>query len=474
MASTGMFVLIIWVNDDPIKGNVVKVTNIAEPRKAFNEYSVGEKVTAKCPGFRGVHNGVIAMIGSLEEKQQLEDCLKGDQFNQLVKTYVNKDQEERTEKIPDKTSSKTPVVKPVVPVKKRKIQKEKATPKPVEKNLETVARELEVTELHQQLEENRYLPISQVIRESMDILVTDCRPATPERDVCIDCTVLQEQVQSNTNQICGLQNQLQSYNSQLLSTKSQLQSSLNLNQSLQHQLSNLQYYVQIMWSKNQGWFQSSRNDPSTCYRGESSFQQHSNNNQQISTPQPSTPQPSTPQPSTPQSSTTQSSTPQPSTTQLTPQSSTPQSSTPQSTDHHTSLNRVTFATSQNETLDISCIPVSTTPIANSSFIQDTAASSTVAFYNNYTQEILEAKVSKVKNFSKCAKVLLRLLYSDQERQGRSISGVAANSKYEAKPALQHPNRIQVIYDIIIKRWPTVSKKEINGKLAECLKPSASK
>ncbi|XP_063436757.1 putative mediator of RNA polymerase II transcription subunit 15 [Mytilus trossulus] len=359
-------------------------------------------------------------------------------------------------------------------VKKRKIQKEQSTPKPVEKNLETVARELEVTELHQQLEENRYLPISQVIRESMDILVTDSRPATPERDVCIDCTVLQEQVQSNTNQICGLQNQLQSYNSQLLSTKSQLQSSLNLNQSLQHQLSNLQYYVQIMWSKNPGWFQSSRNDPSTCYRGESSFQQDRNNNQQISTPQPSTPQPSTPQPSTPKSSTTQSSTPQPSTTQLTPQSSTPQSSTPQSTDHHTSLNRVTFATSQNETLDISCIPVSTTPMANSSFIQDTAASSTVAFYNNYTQEILEAKVSKVKNFSKCAKVLLRLLYSDQERQGRSISGVAANSKYEAKPALQHPNRIQVIYDIIIKRWPTVSKKEINGKLAECLKPSASK
>ncbi|XP_071138265.1 myb-like protein K [Mytilus edulis] len=370
MASTGMFVLIIWVNDDPIKGNVVKVTNIAEPRKAFNEYSVGEKVTAKCPGFRGVHNGVIAMIGSLEEKQQLEDCLKGDQFNQLVKTYVNKDQEERTEKIPDKTSSKTPVVeKPVVPVKKRKIQKEQSTPKPVEKNLETVARELEVTELHQQLEENRYLPISQVIRESMDILVTDSRPATPERDVCIDCTVLQEQVQSNTHQICGLQNQLQSYNSQLLSTKSQLQSSLNLNQSLQHQLSNLQYYVQIMWSKNPGWFQSSRNDPSTCYRGESSFQQDRNNNQQISTPQPSTPQPSTPQPSTPKSSTTQSSTPQPSTTQLTPQSSTPQSSTPQSTDHHTSLNRVTFATSQNETLDISCIPVSTTPMANSSFIQ---------------------------------------------------------------------------------------------------------
>ncbi|VDI25224.1 Hypothetical predicted protein [Mytilus galloprovincialis] len=418
MASTGMFVVIIWVNDDPIKGNVVKVTNIAEPRKAFNEYSVGETVTAKCPGFRGVHSGVIAMIGSLEEKNQLEDCLKGDQFNQLVKKYVNKDQEERTEKISDKTTSV--VEKPVVPAKKRKTQKEKSTPKPVEKNLETVARELEVTELHQQLEENRYLPISQVVRESMDILVTDCRPATPEGDVCIDCTVLQEQVQSNTHQICGLQNQLQSYNSQLLSTKSQLQSSQNLNQSLQHQLSNLQYYVQIMWSKNQFWFQSSRNDPSTCNRGESSFQQNSNNNQHISTPQPSTPQSSTTQ-----SLTTMSSTPQPSTTQLTPQSSTPQSSTPQSTHNQTS-SRVTF---HDETLDISCIPDGTTPIAKSSFIQ----------------EILEAKVSKVKDFSKCAKVLLRLLYSDQERQGRSISGVAANSKYEAKPALQHPNRIQVIY-----------------------------
>ncbi|CAC5417454.1 unnamed protein product [Mytilus coruscus] len=422
MASTGMFVLIIWVNDDPIKGNVVKVTNIAEPRKAFNEYSVGETVKSKCPGFRGVHSGVIAMIGSLEEKNQLEDCLKGDQFHQLIKKYVNKDQEKSTEKIPDKVfifniAWKVEFEKPVVPAKKRKIQKEKSTPKPVEKNLETVARELEVTELHQQLEENRYLPISQVVRESMDILVTDCRPGTPERDVCIDCTVLQEQP--------------------ALSTKSQLQSSQNLNQSLQHQLSNLQYYVQIMWSKNQGW-----------------FQQNSNNNQQISTTQSSTPQSSTPQSSTTQSSTNQSST--------------------QSTDNQTSSNRIAFATSHDETLDIS-IPDGTTPneFANSSFIQDTAASSTVAFYNNYTQEILEAKVSKLKNFSKCAKVLLRLLYSDQERQGRSISGVAANSKYEAKPALQHPNRIQVIYDIIFKRWPTVSKKEINGKLAECLKPSAN-
>ncbi|CAC5424321.1 unnamed protein product [Mytilus coruscus] len=398
MASTGMFVLIIWVNDDPIKGNVVKVTNIAEPRKAFNEYSVGETVKSKCPGFRGVHSGVIAMIGSLEEKNQLEDCLKGDQFHQLVKKYVKKRSRENA-----------------------RYKKEKSTPKPVEKNLETVARELEVTELHQQLEENRYLPISQVVRESMDILVTDCRPGTPERDVCIDCTVLQEQVQSNTHQICGLQNQLQSFNSQLLSTKSQLQSSQNLNQSLQHQLSNLQYYVQIMWSKNQGW-----------------FQQNSNNNQQISTPQSSTPQSSTPRSSTPQSSTPQSSTPQSST----PQSSTNQSST-QSTDNQISSNRSAFATSHDETLDIS-IPDGTTPIefANSSFIQ----------------EILEAKVSKLKNFSKCAKALLRLLYSDQERQGGSISGVAANSKYEAKPALQHPNRIQVIYDIIFKRWPTVSKR----------------
>ncbi|CAC5378958.1 unnamed protein product [Mytilus coruscus] len=417
-----MFVLIIWVNDDPIKGNVVKVTNIAEPRKAFNEYSVGETVKSKCPGFRGVHSGVIAMIGSLEEKNQLEDCLKGDQFHQLVKKYVKKDQEKSAEKIPDKVFILNIAWKVKFPAKSARYKKEKSTPKPVEKNLETVARELEVTELHQQLEEKPVLPISQVVRESMDILVTDCRPGTPERDVCIDCTVLQEQVQSNTHQICGLQNQLQSFNSQLLSTKSQLQSSQNLNQSLQHQLSNLQYYVQIMWSKNQGW-----------------FQQNSNNNQQISTPQSSTPQSSTPRSSTPQSSTPQSST---------PQSSTNQSST-QSTDNQISSNRIAFATSHDETLDIS-IPDGTTPIefANSSFIQDTAASSTVAF-------------------------LQQLHTVTRSAKGRSISGVAANSKYEAKPALQHPNRIQVIYDIIFKRWPTVSKKDINGKLAECLKPSAS-
>ena len=62
MGSERTFAVILWVNDKPVTVNVLNVSNIVEPRKAFEDYCVGEKVKAKCPGF-GVHEGVIGKIG---------------------------------------------------------------------------------------------------------------------------------------------------------------------------------------------------------------------------------------------------------------------------------------------------------------------------------------------------------------------------------------------------------------------------
>lgn len=61
MDTSRIFAVILWTNDNPITGNVLNVSNITQPCKAFSDYCVGDLVKAKCPGF-GVHQGVIGMI----------------------------------------------------------------------------------------------------------------------------------------------------------------------------------------------------------------------------------------------------------------------------------------------------------------------------------------------------------------------------------------------------------------------------
>ena len=54
--------LFIWINDVPISGSVLKLSNIVFPRSDYSSYAVGQNVTVKCPGF-GKHDAVIAKIG---------------------------------------------------------------------------------------------------------------------------------------------------------------------------------------------------------------------------------------------------------------------------------------------------------------------------------------------------------------------------------------------------------------------------
>jgi hypothetical protein len=54
-----------------------------------------------------------------------------------------------------------------------------------------------------------YLPASQLFKESMDVLMSpEPSTSTQNHEVCVDCTILQEEVTHNNQQIQSLQNQL--------------------------------------------------------------------------------------------------------------------------------------------------------------------------------------------------------------------------------------------------------------------------
>ena len=58
------FGLFVWINDNPITGNVLNLTNIKEPRKSIYEYQEGDHVLAKCHG----HGYCDAQIGKISGK----------------------------------------------------------------------------------------------------------------------------------------------------------------------------------------------------------------------------------------------------------------------------------------------------------------------------------------------------------------------------------------------------------------------
>ncbi|XP_033729589.1 uncharacterized protein LOC117318748 [Pecten maximus] len=83
-----MLALIIWEHDRPITGNVINMVNIVTPRKAICEYREGERVSARCKGF-GVPDGVIGKIAEESQRKDLEDILRGEEFESLVKKILD-------------------------------------------------------------------------------------------------------------------------------------------------------------------------------------------------------------------------------------------------------------------------------------------------------------------------------------------------------------------------------------------------
>ena len=61
MADCKKYAIFVWVNDDPVTGRVLKLSNVTHPRRDYEDYFEGQEVDAKCPGF-GVNKAVIGKI----------------------------------------------------------------------------------------------------------------------------------------------------------------------------------------------------------------------------------------------------------------------------------------------------------------------------------------------------------------------------------------------------------------------------
>jgi hypothetical protein len=90
-----------------------------------------------------------------------------------------------------------------------------------------------------------YLPASQLLKESMDILISaETSTSIQNPDVCVDCTILQEVVAQNNQQILNLQKELNA-------SKTEIKYLQISTQNTQQQLDNVRYYVQMLWNKYQ-------------------------------------------------------------------------------------------------------------------------------------------------------------------------------------------------------------------------------
>ncbi|XP_053404744.1 uncharacterized protein LOC123558217 [Mercenaria mercenaria] len=179
--------LIVWVNDDPITGNIIKLSSIVEPRKPFSEYKEGETVRAKCHGF-GIVQGVLGKITDENGRKDLEDILKGDRFMLLVKKIKSVSSNDapsenphqiQTDNLPEKhEQKKTPKGK----IQRKKEQKENKPPK--RKTLEDVADDLELTSLETDVgEEVRKIQNTlDVLRETHQVLHEESGTEEPSKD----------------------------------------------------------------------------------------------------------------------------------------------------------------------------------------------------------------------------------------------------------------------------------------------------
>lgn len=72
MTDCKLYSLFAWIEDEPVMGNDLRLSNITNPvycsneqqQRDFEKYTVGQEVEANCPGF-GVNKAVIGKIEGL-------------------------------------------------------------------------------------------------------------------------------------------------------------------------------------------------------------------------------------------------------------------------------------------------------------------------------------------------------------------------------------------------------------------------
>ncbi|XP_060574901.1 uncharacterized protein LOC132732484 [Ruditapes philippinarum] len=411
-----MYALIVWVNDDPIQGSVVKMTSIVEPRLPLDQYKEGQEVKARCQGY-GIFTGVIGKIADHLGRKDLMGILADDRFSSLVDKIL-KEREVSTpvgneEKNQTPESGMPPANKETGKKKKNKEDKNAAKKDRVE--LERAANELELTELQASL----------------------CTQRQPAKDM----TELQEPSQRQPEKGMGTYDDDQKTPTNLEDRISLPSLSSTLRQSLdvmhgtgspekapanQEQPAKTQpisvpavngYVEQQINALRQELYQAN----ARIAHLETSYTWLWNYVQQM-----------------------QCNVPVPSET----------------AGHKQNL--------EKEQLSASCSSNPDFQISTQDNHSD-INTSVEKMIGGYTMDQLQSKVIGITSYSKMAIVLFRFLYKEEEYAGKSLTGKASKSGEKRPPVDQE--KLTGIYDIIQRNFPHVTPVMVREKLRDIVKPS---
>ncbi|XP_060607334.1 uncharacterized protein LOC132759560 [Ruditapes philippinarum] len=470
MATPESFALMIWINDNPVTGNAVRIRQIVEPRKAYHEYRDGETVKVKLARF-GIVEGVIAKLGdgTEESKKILEKEIDSPKFIDLVKKYCPNVQ--RSETVTEETASANTALC-TAENKKRKSSKPRAiTEKKKKYDLEKAGEELQLAKLKEQVHtgsQNTHSrdvtpPLLTEIRKSTESshpfntstnsaintgdetlpLQTEiersaepCPPLISNTNSGLDIGEVSIPFQIETSRSTEGCHQLSSSTSSAVdiggpeSVFSTVRKSIDvvshqgigmvdlLNQPLEQQrecdgcshlkqeVANLRQYV--LWLEGRAMTEIQNLRSSISWLFENQKDESKNVDRQIG---------------------------------------------------ESVTNK--FFTETKPADQASEMEV----------LVESIEEHPNTFYNNFTKAQLRVIAHAEKSFSKAAKALFRKMFTMEEVKGRSLSGFAPNKNTPAKPALENQEKLQALYKIVQEKWPWASKAMINLKLADLLKPS---
>ncbi|XP_053391422.1 uncharacterized protein LOC128554200 [Mercenaria mercenaria] len=151
--------MVVWIDDKPMTSGIIRLTEIRSPRKELKECKEGEIVLAKCCGFTGNHQCLLARIGDSSRRGEFQTLL-GPGFSEILKEYnlnntcnpipdlevdTHQDAQKNGEKrnLQSEKKPRTSKVKRLQETSPQKTKKKKTT----ETDLIRIANELELTEL---------------------------------------------------------------------------------------------------------------------------------------------------------------------------------------------------------------------------------------------------------------------------------------------------------------------------------------
>ncbi|XP_060564093.1 uncharacterized protein LOC132723396 [Ruditapes philippinarum] len=157
-----LFGLFVWINDTPITGTVLSLSNIVEPRKELTDYKVGDLVSVRFSKF-GIPKGIIGTIGDESMKKGMQAIIDDHtSFMKIIEETcpeINGQERELSTNIQELESPelhKESGKRKEIPVSKGKEPKKKpVTEKQAKINLEKAAEAQRMFEVEVETEKNR-------------------------------------------------------------------------------------------------------------------------------------------------------------------------------------------------------------------------------------------------------------------------------------------------------------------------------